>query len=625
MLPPCPPTQTWFLEGCCVQAHASSPFHPTTECVFRPTTSGTLHLPDTSQDTNNTFNIESSCSDVYFDEFYSNTFDVEVYSNTFDTKSTATLSTPMLESLDFTSVIKSGEARIQKPAIDEENKASSAGIHKTLGWRIRFDRKNGEGQAASSGQFKLHCCPDGWSLLKCFAQKTKPLFLTEVALMFENARSGVSMKGQGCVYQPVLELSEKCVLERCKGSRCMDLNRDIGGCAAPSVDRAVIQKCFLPLRGSWAVLRSAALEGASPPETIFGLGGGRIAEDAFWSEGEVGGEGAVRTDERALRTSSQPSHSPKCVRLPPHPLPSYKLPVRPIGGVRIPIVCSAAFNYKLCSEGPSEMLSVLAGGNERTRCYRTALMSSHLLLLLAHHSRSRSPLWSTFLLGSTACCADRVPSVLPGTKIKLDPGSELGSFNLGSRMMLVQSGISIPSPSSSRLAQCFMSDILGFKASVSSIAARGRGKRVASALAAHYCDPGPIPKWGHASDCGKLGGRCRPIFGGGETGDPRENPPTNGIVRHDSHMRRSGVTRPGIEPGSHWREASRLTAQPPWPQQNGICFNSGRLLAKLPHRMDRCEEFPRANKAAAPRVTYVGLVATPSRNPGAAPTVFPPG
>ncbi|KAJ8874301.1 hypothetical protein PR048_025147 [Dryococelus australis] len=38
----------------------------------------------------------------------------------------------------------------------------------------------------------------------------------------------------------------------------------------------------------------------------------------------------------------------------------------------------------------------------------------------------------------------------------------------------------------------------------------------------------------------------------GETGDPRENPPTNGIVRHDSHMRKPGMTRPGIEPGSPW-------------------------------------------------------------------------
>ncbi|KAJ8871711.1 hypothetical protein PR048_028042 [Dryococelus australis] len=37
----------------------------------------------------------------------------------------------------------------------------------------------------------------------------------------------------------------------------------------------------------------------------------------------------------------------------------------------------------------------------------------------------------------------------------------------------------------------------------------------------------------------------------GETGDPRENPLTNGIVRHDSHMRKSGVTQPVIEPGRH--------------------------------------------------------------------------
>ncbi|KAJ8869296.1 hypothetical protein PR048_030870 [Dryococelus australis] len=47
-----------------------------------------------------------------------------------------------------------------------------------------------------------------------------------------------------------------------------------------------------------------------------------------------------------------------------------------------------------------------------------------------------------------------------------------------------------------------------------------------------------------------------------EMGDPRENPPTNGIVRHDSHMRKSGMTRPGIETESPWWEASRLTAQP---------------------------------------------------------------
>ncbi|KAJ8878194.1 hypothetical protein PR048_022662 [Dryococelus australis] len=32
----------------------------------------------------------------------------------------------------------------------------------------------------------------------------------------------------------------------------------------------------------------------------------------------------------------------------------------------------------------------------------------------------------------------------------------------------------------------------------------------------------------------------------GETGDPRENPSANGIVQHDSHLRKSGVTRLGI-------------------------------------------------------------------------------
>ncbi|KAJ8887416.1 hypothetical protein PR048_013631 [Dryococelus australis] len=40
-----------------------------------------------------------------------------------------------------------------------------------------------------------------------------------------------------------------------------------------------------------------------------------------------------------------------------------------------------------------------------------------------------------------------------------------------------------------------------------------------------------------------------------ETGNPRENPPTNGIIRQDSHMRKSE---------SPWWEASGLTAQPPW-------------------------------------------------------------
>ncbi|KAJ8897572.1 hypothetical protein PR048_002921 [Dryococelus australis] len=55
------------------------------------------------------------------------------------------------------------------------------------------------------------------------------------------------------------------------------------------------------------------------------------------------------------------------------------------------------------------------------------------------------------------------------------------------------------------------------------------------------------------------------IKGWGETGDPREKPPTSSIVRHDSHSRKSGVDQQGIEPGSPWWEASSLTSQPPWP------------------------------------------------------------
>ncbi|KAJ8878417.1 hypothetical protein PR048_018995, partial [Dryococelus australis] len=52
----------------------------------------------------------------------------------------------------------------------------------------------------------------------------------------------------------------------------------------------------------------------------------------------------------------------------------------------------------------------------------------------------------------------------------------------------------------------------------------------------------------------------------GQTGDPRENPPTSGIAVHDSHLRKFGVNRPGIDPCSPWWEASSLTAQLPWPQ-----------------------------------------------------------
>ncbi|KAJ8885388.1 hypothetical protein PR048_011585 [Dryococelus australis] len=41
-----------------------------------------------------------------------------------------------------------------------------------------------------------------------------------------------------------------------------------------------------------------------------------------------------------------------------------------------------------------------------------------------------------------------------------------------------------------------------------------------------------------------------------ETGENRENSPTSGIVRHDSQLKKSGVNRPGIGPGSPLWEAS---------------------------------------------------------------------
>ncbi|KAJ8867580.1 hypothetical protein PR048_031382 [Dryococelus australis] len=50
-----------------------------------------------------------------------------------------------------------------------------------------------------------------------------------------------------------------------------------------------------------------------------------------------------------------------------------------------------------------------------------------------------------------------------------------------------------------------------------------------------------------------------------------------GIARHDSHLRKFGVSSPGIEPGSPWWEASGLTAQPPWsPEQKTLRGGRGR-------------------------------------------------
>ncbi|KAJ8885896.1 hypothetical protein PR048_012102 [Dryococelus australis] len=55
-----------------------------------------------------------------------------------------------------------------------------------------------------------------------------------------------------------------------------------------------------------------------------------------------------------------------------------------------------------------------------------------------------------------------------------------------------------------------------------------------------------------------------PYEGSGKMGYHGESSPTSGIVRHDSRLRISGVTRLGIEPGSSWWEARSPTTQLVW-------------------------------------------------------------
>ncbi|KAJ8891733.1 hypothetical protein PR048_004268 [Dryococelus australis] len=88
----------------------------------------------------------------------------------------------------------------------------------------------------------------------------------------------------------------------------------------------------------------------------------------------------------------------------------------------------------------------------------------------------------------------------------------------------------------------------------------------------------------------------------GKAGDPQENPPTSGIVQHDSTCENMGAIPLGIELGSPWWEASSLTTTPPRPrnafktvsQANFIVIN----VMKWQHRTTRIlyaiKEFLRA-------------------------------
>ncbi|KAJ8897037.1 hypothetical protein PR048_002383 [Dryococelus australis] len=154
-------------------------------------------------------------------------------------------------------------------------------------------------------------------------------------------------------------------------------------------------------------------------------------------------------------------------------------------------------------------------------------------------------------------------------------------------------------------------------------------------------------------------------------GDPREIPPTNGIVRHDSHVREScnpadegetrrewssagmqrrgkreipevthrpavssgtipicenpGVTRPGIELGSPWWEARNLTAQPPRPllRHSRVKIAEGRIerpktKGSRSHakRITRPECSPRPSPR---RGGHSRLIPAPGSHPGQSP------
>ncbi|KAJ8895263.1 hypothetical protein PR048_000588 [Dryococelus australis] len=95
----------------------------------------------------------------------------------------------------------------------------------------------------------------------------------------------------------------------------------------------------------------------------------------------------------------------------------------------------------------------------------------------------------------------------------------------------------------------------------------------------------------------------------GKMGDPRENPPTNGIVRHDSDMQKSEVSRQGIEPGSPWREASKLTG---WRKQE-ILEKTRRLVASS-GTIPTCENSgvtPPGVEPSSPRSETSSLTTTP--------------
>ncbi|KAJ8867891.1 hypothetical protein PR048_031696 [Dryococelus australis] len=85
-----------------------------------------------------------------------------------------------------------------------------------------------------------------------------------------------------------------------------------------------------------------------------------------------------------------------------------------------------------------------------------------------------------------------------------------------------------------------------------------------------------------------------------ETGELRENPPNSGIVHSYSHLQILGVTRPGIQPGYPWWEASSLTAQLPLP----LCVLKSRADLSTG---DCLHIYTAANEPTIPTPVFIGM------------------
>ncbi|KAJ8875381.1 hypothetical protein PR048_023276 [Dryococelus australis] len=82
----------------------------------------------------------------------------------------------------------------------------------------------------------------------------------------------------------------------------------------------------------------------------------------------------------------------------------------------------------------------------------------------------------------------------------------------------------------------------------------------------------------------------------GETGDFRENPPSSGIVRHDSHVRKSGSdSSRNREPGSHWWKTNAIAAEPPRPHETtrSLHCSARRFLRRRTAHRPECQEITR--------------------------------